>query len=245
MPEDLKAIVNLVKLVFYLLILLNIQACLWYYAVNFNKDEVVVYDGVERSAQWYPPTEWLNYVDNTFYDGDRFKRYAASFYTSLLFLGQNEIGPVNIIEQAVAVTLLVISLIVNVNLFGEVSVLITTISKRATENQNQLDESNSVMGNINLPNEQQDQIREYFLKTHQSKVMQEELDIFLSMLSPSLKLVVQNQIFITKLKMNKVNQRLIEKEDKIRQIGQTLKHGSQVKEQNGLGIYLKFLRMIG
>jgi len=49
--------------------------------------------------------------------------------------------------------------------------------------------------------------------------MQEELDIFLSMLSPSLKLVVQNQIFITKLKMNKVNQRLIEKEDKIRQIG--------------------------
>ena len=46
------------------------------------------------------------------------------------------------------------------------------------------------MENIWLESQHQDQIREYFLKTEQQKNIQEEFDIFLDMISPSLKLRV-------------------------------------------------------
>jgi heme/copper-type cytochrome/quinol oxidase subunit 4 len=50
MPEDTKAAINLIKLLFYLIIILNVQGCVWWYTVGINKDEFAVYDGVARSA---------------------------------------------------------------------------------------------------------------------------------------------------------------------------------------------------
>ena len=116
MPEDMKAAMNLTKLVFYLLVFLNAQACLLYYIVNINKDEFLTYDGVARSAQWYPPYSWINFPDNEVYDKEQFEKYAYFFYQSIMFLGVGEIGPVNKVELVAALIFLIISLIITTHL---------------------------------------------------------------------------------------------------------------------------------
>ena len=63
LPEDIKAFVTFIKLMFYIVLLLNIQACVWYFVVK--KNEFTVTDGV--SMQWYPPSSWINYVDSEFF----------------------------------------------------------------------------------------------------------------------------------------------------------------------------------
>lgn len=61
-----------------------------------------------------------------------------------------EIGPVNKIEQIACIGSLLLALIVNANLFGQMAMLISTINKRATARQVRLDSANSVMENIKL-----------------------------------------------------------------------------------------------
>jgi hypothetical protein len=85
LPEDIKALVTFIKLIFYLIVLLNLQACVWYSVTSLNQVE----------KPWYPPNEWINYVDSQFFLGTKFKKYIGSFYYSAIFLGLGEIGPVN------------------------------------------------------------------------------------------------------------------------------------------------------
>jgi hypothetical protein len=53
-PEHIKAIMNLMKLVFYLCLGVHIVGCVWFFVISINKDTVDPKTG--RSMQWYPPT---------------------------------------------------------------------------------------------------------------------------------------------------------------------------------------------
>ena len=60
------------------------------------------------------------------------------------------------------------------------------------------------MENIELPYDQRIEIMEFFFKTQSMKDKQDELDQFLEVLTPSLKVRVQNYLFSVVLKNNRI-----------------------------------------
>ena len=61
LPEETKAVLNLCKLVFYLLNILHVLACGWYFACHLNANTI---DDQGYDLTWIPPLEWLNYKDS-------------------------------------------------------------------------------------------------------------------------------------------------------------------------------------
>jgi hypothetical protein len=92
----------------------------------------------------------------------------------------------------------------SVMLFGELVTILSMLSKKDSEEQTFIDSANGVMNTIGLTKNLQDDIRGYFAKTKQTKNSQKMFDNFLEMIAPSLKLKIQNQIYIIVLKTNPV-----------------------------------------
>lgn len=119
-------------------------------------------------------------------------------------IGQNEIGPVNIEEMAACVFMLLFTSIVNANLFGEMAVLIQTIEKKKTNAQMRLDTANSVMSKIQIPPLLQEDVHDFFHLTELTREQQMENDRFFDTISPPLKRRVQQNIFESNLRKNKI-----------------------------------------
>lgn len=76
--------------------------------------------------------------------------YYTMMYHAVLFLGSNELGPVNDIEFLFATGALISSALLNALLFGDVASLVQVLSKRETAIQEKLDVAHSVMVQIEL-----------------------------------------------------------------------------------------------
>ena len=149
-PEDVKAILNLLKLTFYLYLIIHVIGCSWYIVTYANKDKV---DADGRSLQWYPPLEWINYTDSEFFSEEKttFEKLLQSLYVAVLMLGNNEIGPVNDSEFIMCICVLTFLSLANAQIFGEMAVLISTIMKRSSAQQERFDQANSAMNKIGVP----------------------------------------------------------------------------------------------
>ena len=123
MPIHIKNIVIMLKIFLYLFIYLHCMGCLWAGIVNINQDvykEFLNNDGTidtNKSMQWYPPLEMINFPETQYFklgkEGFHFSKMVYSFYYSVLFLGVNDIMPVNKIEIFFCSILLVGSIIVS------------------------------------------------------------------------------------------------------------------------------------
>ena len=89
-----------------------------------------IWEPKEVSAHWYPPLSWINYVDSVYYETDLFMQYLISLYSSVIFLGIGEMGPVNEIEYFTSIVILILSLFINAFLFGELAMLAHTMGKK-------------------------------------------------------------------------------------------------------------------
>lgn len=99
---------------------------------------------------------------------------------------------------------MLISIVVNAIIFGEMAVLVGVISKKSTAFQERIDTSNTAMKNLKIPDEIQNEVREYLIATHEKLEQQEEIARFSQMISASLKVEVSQQIFYSITKKNKV-----------------------------------------
>ena len=123
-------------------------------------------------------------------------------YYAILILGANELGPVSTYElMFIAMTLLFSSLL-NALIFGDIASLIQTIGKQSALWQEKLDQANEIMKQFKLEDDSQEQIREFLIKTQHTRDQQLVFDEFLTTISPSLKVRVQQSIFIQYLKLN-------------------------------------------
>jgi hypothetical protein len=107
-----------------------------------------------------------------------------------LILGSNEIGPVNEIEMFICVVLLILSLFLGVFLLSDVAVLIGDFGKADVAYQEKLDSMNSLLANLEIEDDLQVDIREFFFETYNTRESIEELNTFFEMITPSLRLVV-------------------------------------------------------
>ena len=123
-PANIKAGINLVKLVFYLYLWIHIISCIWYFTILSNKDEFLA-PGV--SARWYPPSDWVNYLDSDLHESKMLNKYLKLLYYSILVIGNNEMGPVNPNEMFVMTILILLSSILNSIVFGEIAMIVHSL----------------------------------------------------------------------------------------------------------------------
>jgi hypothetical protein len=79
--------------------------------------------------------------------------------------------------------------------FGNIGVLVQNLSKKSTIFQEKIDNANEAMKNLRLPEDVRKTVELYLSYTSTASDLQNELDAFLSMLSPSLKQKVTTSIF--------------------------------------------------
>jgi hypothetical protein len=97
------------------------------------------------------------------------KQYLSMLYYGVLILGSNELGPVNEIEMAYMITVLLISAFANALIFGDIATLAQVLGKKSNELQSKLDAGNTVMSAINLDYKTSQEIREFFNRTQSSR----------------------------------------------------------------------------
>ena len=117
---------------------------------------------------WYPPQSWIDYkagYDQFIFEKDLDQQYLFFFYYAILFLSQNDIGPVNEIEIVACFFSLLISYFINTQLLSEISYQMGSIFHSAQEMQHKIDSANDVIENMKMDYENASSIRIYFLKT--------------------------------------------------------------------------------
>lgn len=166
--------VDLFKLVVFLILFIHLQGCVWYASIKINaiipegwlEGETLTWPNSEyyqRMIQdengnkkeynpWYPPLDWLEYEGKWFSkETSYFEAYIMSLYHSVLVLGHGDLGPVNTIEMFVAVTILITNLFINMKVFVDLGLILDKLSSRTFLIQGEYDNRNQVMANMDLP----------------------------------------------------------------------------------------------
>ena len=94
--------------------------------------------------------------------------------------------------------------IINANIFGNMAVLIQSLNRKATTFQEKMEYASETMKNLRIPELIQDDVKTYLTYTQTTSDHQKDLDMFLNMLSPSLRQQVSVHIFLASMKRNTV-----------------------------------------
>lgn len=181
LKDDIKMSLKLVKLVFFLVMYIHCQGCAWQLIVKGNK-------------QWIPPLDYV-FVETHIYEESVSMQYWNAIYHSTLLLAGNDIGPRRDLQLIFCVTTLLICAIINANIFGNLAVLVSALNRKSTKFQEKLDTVNTAMKNMKLPEDTQKKVQNYIMSTQSTLDHQQEMDSFLNLISPSLKLEVTKHTF--------------------------------------------------
>lgn len=197
--QDIKAYLKLLKLVFYLAIYIHFIAWVFYYVVDFEEE-------------WIPGLDFL-YGTTSFYSRSIYSKYLGVMYHAVMLIGLNEVYAQTTFELFIFSFLMLISSMVNANIFGVIAVLVSEANKSMTQFQEQIDTSNTAMSTLGVPNQLQRKVIEYMLITKNNQQYQVELKEFLKHISPSLMKKVYIHIFTEATRLNDVMFDIIEKDD--------------------------------
>ena len=119
-------------------------------------------------------------------------------------LGGNDVGPRGEFQLLFIVIILLLGAIINANIFGNMAVLLSSLNRKAATFQEKLETANETMKNLKVPSAIQDEVKSYLTYTQSTLDHQNELDKFLTMLSPSLKKQISKHINLDALIHNPV-----------------------------------------
>ena len=123
--DDFKLSLRLFKVCFFLILYLNISACVWFYACMSLFNE-------KQSEYYWTPAQFKQYdVIEDFYTMDTYTKYSIAFYDAVLGLMGNDIYPSGLLLFPLASTLLVMGAFINANIFGTIAVIAQTINMKA------------------------------------------------------------------------------------------------------------------
>lgn len=111
----------------------------------------------------------------------------SMLYHAMMLFGVNEVGPVQTIEIVTAIALMTLSAIANAYIFGEMAMLVQQMDQKDMDYQERLDNANTAMSNLQIPDHVQDNIREYLVVVNDNMIFNSEVKDFMDDLSPSLK----------------------------------------------------------
>ena len=189
--EDVKITLKLTKLIFFLIMYLHILGCTWHWIV-------------QEDEEWIPPLDYV-FVTSTFFEQSVSYKYWMSLYHAVLMLTGNDIGPRNNTFQTIFVAVFVtIGALLNAYIFGELVVLVSVINEKNSQFVKKLDICNTAMKNQGISKQLQSEVIGYLTYTRSLLNSQQELETFLSLVSPSLKQKIIKHIFSEALKDNPI-----------------------------------------
>jgi len=186
--DDIKLSLKLLKMFFFLVMYIHGLACFWFYIVSLDEE-------------WVPPFN-LVYNEYSLYEAGLLTQYWASFYHAVLLLCGNDVYPRGNTQVALAAIFNICGALINANIFGNIAVLVSAINRKASRFQEQIDIANTAMKNMKLPEDIQRKVQDYLMYTQSTLDNQKELDMFLNMISPSLRLEVTQHIFMNAIENN-------------------------------------------
>ena len=119
--QDMKNALKLFKLIFMIIIYIHCLACLWYVVVMLKEE-------------WKPPLDYVN-PNADFYESSLANRYFITLYHAVLLLTGNDILPRGTFQVAFVALFITIGAIINANIFGNMSLIISDLNKKSAEFQ--------------------------------------------------------------------------------------------------------------
>lgn len=171
---SLKIGFRIFQLLMGLIVLVHWLSCIWYILVS-NEEE-----------NWIP-TKDLDAYETNFYSLTTLNKYSIVFYYSILLIVGNDCAPVTFGQTVYASLVMIIGAIVTAFIFGNMAALMATINKKDSYFQEQLDMVSQTMRSLKLPEDLQDNVLKYLQYIHETPDVQQDLDKFLALLSPSIK----------------------------------------------------------
>lgn len=194
--NEVKLSLKLAKLVFFLSMYLHCLGCSWFFIVK-------------NQGEWLPPLDYV-YVTTNFYNESTTFRYLSSLYHAVLMLTGNDIGPRTEVQHMFLIVAITMGAIINANIIGELSVILAKLNRKATIFQAKLDTANEAMRSLGLPEKLQVEITGFLTYSKSLLESQEELEAFLSMISPSARQKVLKHMFRDALIRNPIFNRSTE-----------------------------------
>ena len=143
---------------------------------------------VDDNMKWTPPKYRDNYEE--FEDIPWYGKYKYTFYNSLLGLLGNDMLPKSQNHFMCSYFFLILGAFFNAHIFGTIAVIYKSFNVKGQKFQEHIDSSNTSMKNMKLPETLQEKVRDFMMSTQNNLDNQQELDSFLQMISPSLRVEV-------------------------------------------------------
>ncbi|CAI2363764.1 unnamed protein product [Moneuplotes crassus] len=190
LQDELKMSLKLIKLFFFLVMYIHCVGCIWFFIVKQNE-------------KWMPPLDYV-WVGTNIYSEDPFLQYCSSIYHSMLILGGNDLGPRGTFQLIFISTVLFGGAIINANIFGNMAVILQQLNKKASKFQEKVENANASMKNLSIPENIKEAVHRYLDYTKTTSDHQEEINKFLSLISPSLKELVVKHISLQGISKNQI-----------------------------------------
>ena len=137
--SDVKVVLKLFKLTFFLFLYVHIQSCLWYGIIKQDK-------------LWFPPMnriyEWQSI---SIFQESLIYQYWMCTYTSCLFLMGNDLMPRGIWQIGLSALFNFSGIIVLLNVFGELAILVTDLNHRNIMLEKKMTSAKTAMLTIGIP----------------------------------------------------------------------------------------------
>ena len=133
-----------------------------------------------------PPKD-TNYGVTDFYEVGIWSQYAICFYYAIILLLGGEIEPMELDQTVVASFVVIVGQIATTFIFGSIAALMAAMNLKDNQYQEQFDMISNLMRAIQLPVPIQEEVEAYILHIQQIPGMQQDMRVFLKLLSPSLR----------------------------------------------------------
>ena len=188
--QDLKMGLRIFQLLFVLIILVHWIGWMWYMLVS-------------AQDSWMPPKDQnQGYTD--FYNYDNLRQYTIVFYYAILLVVGNESCPLSTAQTLFSSGVVIMGAIATAFIFGNMAALMAVMNKKDSTYQEQIDFVSNTMRSIKLPEKIQNTVIDYMMHWQESPDIQQGIDKFFEILSPSLKNVIMNHIYHKIIKNMKI-----------------------------------------
>ena len=99
---------------------------------------------------------------------------------------------------------LLILVFINATIFGNLAVLISSMNRKSAKFQDKLNSINSAIKNMKLPELIQHKVQDYITSTQSTLDHQQEMEVFMKIISPTLRLEVTRHIFSVVVRDNPI-----------------------------------------
>ena len=102
---------------------------------------------------WYPPFDWVEFTKTELLKEESTKlyKYSTQIYYGVLLVMCNELGPVSPEELLASAVLILLSMLLSAQIFGEIAVSLMQMSMKQTLYQIKIDDANTVLTNFDIP----------------------------------------------------------------------------------------------